>query len=220
MPLKAIIFDFDGVIIDSETPEYHSWQQVCRHFDVDIPLDVWEKGMGSSLDAFNPLVYLEQCLGKPVDRPTLLAEQRQLLWEVLGSQPPLPGIQEYLHCASQKGLKVAIASSSSRDWVRGNLERLNLLSYFHVLCNSDDVLQVKPDPALYLLALERLGVSAEDAMAIEDSPNGVRAARDAGIFCVAVPTPVSGLLDLSQANLVLSSLAALPFEDLEAQYFS
>jgi HAD superfamily hydrolase (TIGR01509 family) len=214
MPLKALIFDFDGIIIDSETPEYQTWQHIFAQYGIDLPMKAWEKGMGSSVEAFDPPVYLEMRLGKPVDRPALRLQQHKLLLEILESQPPLPGIEQYLRRAKERGIKVAVASSSGIEWVRGNLDRLGLRPGFHVLCTSEDVPVVKPDSALYNLALTRLGVEANQAVAIEDSPNGIRAARAAGIFCLAVPTPVSRDLDLTQANLVIPSLEALALDDL------
>jgi HAD superfamily hydrolase (TIGR01509 family) len=214
MPLKALIFDFDGIILDSETPEYQTWQRIYAQFGIDLPMHAWEKGMGSSLEAFDPPVYLEKCLGNPVDRPALREKQRMLLMDILGSQPPLPGVEKYLRRAKELGIKVAVASSSGIEWVRGNLDRLGLLHHIQVLCTKEDVKVVKPDPALYSLALSRLGVDADQAVAIEDSPNGIRAARAAGIFCLAVPTPVSRDLDLSQSNLVIPSLEALILDDL------
>ncbi len=212
MPLKALIFDFDGVILDTETPEYQTWQSIYSEFGLDLPMSAWEKGMGSSLQAFDPLVYLEERLGRPVNRQVLKARQKAQLLQLIRTMPPLPGIEAYLSLSGERGLKVAVASSSGIDWVSGNLERLGILHHFHALCTKDDVAEVKPDPALYRLALERLGVGAGDALAVEDSPNGIRAARAAGIFCVAVPTPVSRDLDLSQANLIVPSLADLPLE--------
>lgn len=217
MTLRALIFDFDGVIIDSETPEYEIWQSILARFEVDLPLEDWERGMGSSLDAFDPVVYLEQRLGKRVERQALKQEHRGLLLADLAARPPLPGILETLIAAKQAGLRVGVASSSGIDWVRGNLERLGLLRYFDVLCTSEDVRLVKPDPALYRLALDRMEVDSHQAVAFEDSPNGIRAARAAGIYCVAIPTPVSIRLDLSQANRVVESLDRLPLSTLMAQ---
>ncbi|HMN60570.1 MAG TPA: HAD family hydrolase [Anaerolinea sp.] len=216
MTLQALIFDFDGVIIDTETPEYEIWQTILARFEVDLPLEDWERGIGSSLDAFDPVVFLEQRLEKKVDRQSLKEEHRGLLLADLAGRPPLPGVLETLIAAKQTGLLVGLASSSGIDWVRGNLERLGLLAYFDVLCTSEDVGQVKPDPALYRLALERLGISGNQAVAFEDSPNGIRAARAAGIYVVAIPTPVSIRLDLSQANQVVPSLDRLPLSTLMA----
>lgn len=218
MPLKALIFDFDGVILDSETPEYHTWLQICARYGVDIPLETWEKGLGSSLDAFDPIMHLEKTLGKPVDYDALLREQKNLLNESLKHQPPLPGVKDYLNSAKAAGVKIAVASSSPLAWVAGNLRRLLLWEFFDVVCTQEDVRSVKPDPDLFLLALERLAVLPEQAVVIEDSPNGILAARRAGIFVIAVPTPISSQLDLSQANLILPSLNALPLENLMQRF--
>ncbi len=200
MTLKALIFDFDGVILDSETPEYTIWQTMFARFGVEIPMQEWERGMGSSLDAFNPLVFLEERLGAAIDRPLLKQEHHTLLLDALTRQAAMPGIESTIQAARQQGLKLAVASSSGIEWVKGNLERLGLLSHFDVLCTSEDVAVVKPHPALYRLALERLHVAPHEAAAIEDSPNGIRAAKAADLFCVAVPTPISSGLNLSHGR--------------------
>jgi putative hydrolase of the HAD superfamily len=214
MTLKALIFDFDGVIIDTETPEYQIWQWMFARFGVDIPLSDWEKGMGSSLDAFDPLVYLEQRLEKPMDRRALKQEHHQALLDALSRQHALPGIEAMILAARRQGMKLAVASSSGIDWVQGNLDRLGLLKNFDALCTSEDVELVKPHPALYQLAVSRLGISAKEAVAFEDSPNGIRAANAARIFCVAIPTPISASLDLTHANYIAASLDQLSLERL------
>jgi beta-phosphoglucomutase-like phosphatase (HAD superfamily) len=112
------------------------------------------------------------------------------------------------------GLKLAVASSSRRAWVEGHLERLGLLSYFQVIRTKEDVALTKPDPALFLRAAEGLGVPPRETIVLEDSQNGVRAARFAGAFTVAVPNALTRHLDLSQANLLLESLGDLPLWDL------
>ena len=111
-------------------------------------------------------------------------------------------------------MKLGIASSSNRDWVRGHLARLGLLEYFDVVHTSDDVERTKPDPALFLLALQSLDLLPGEAIVLEDSPNGVKAAKDAGIFAVAIPNPLTANLDLGLADLVLESLAELSLVDL------
>lgn len=212
MPANAIIFDFDGIIIDSETPEFQTWQEIIRDHGFDLPMQEWEKGLGASLQDFDPLVYLETLVDEPINKDSLLQKQRERLMQHILAQPPLPGICEYLASARQAGIKVACASSSPSEWVNGNLDRLGLLPFFDVVCTQEDVTRVKPSPDLYLLASQRLGVPPAEAIAVEDSPNGIRAARAAGLFTVAVPTPISQKLDLSQANLIIASLSHLPFE--------
>jgi beta-phosphoglucomutase-like phosphatase (HAD superfamily) len=111
-------------------------------------------------------------------------------------------------------VKLAVASSSSRAWVAGHLQRLGVLERFEVLKCSDDVERVKPDPALYRAACEHLGVPPARAVAIEDSPNGILAAKRAGLFCVAVPNALTGRLVLDAADLRLASLSELPLANL------
>ena len=111
--------------------------------------------------------------------------------------------------ARAAGLKVGVASSSSRDWVTGHLERLAILHQFDCVRCRDDVPAVKPAPDLYLSVLACLVVPADQAIAIEDSSNGVSAAKAAGMRCVAVPNPITSGLDLSHADLVLPSLTGI-----------
>lgn len=129
-------------------------------------------------------------------------------------QPVLPGVEQYLQDAGRLGLKIGLASSSSRKWVMGHLQRLGLDSYFDNIRTSDDVQLVKPHPELYLSVLNGLGLQASEAIALEDSPIGVQAAKHAGLYCVAVPNPLTSLLSLNQADLQLGSLAEMPLEVL------
>jgi len=121
-------------------------------------------------------------------------------------QPLLPGIAACVASAKTRGLKLAVASSSTEDWVTGNLRKFALLDRFDAICTRDNVASVKPDPALYLLALEKLGVTADEAIAFEDSPPGILAAKRAGLFCIAIPNPLTRDLPLGLADRRLSSL--------------
>jgi beta-phosphoglucomutase-like phosphatase (HAD superfamily) len=107
-----------------------------------------------------------------------------------------------------------VASSSTRDWVGGHLARLGILNRFECVRCRDDVAKAKPAPDLYIAVLECLGVSAADAVAIEDSPNGVIAAKRAGMRCVAIPNTITASLDLSQADLLLRALSDLTLAEL------
>ena len=131
-------------------------------------------------------------------------------------QAVLPGVAEYLQDAGDRGLKLAVASSSNLAWVEGHLARLGLLSRFeHLLC-SDHVSRTKPDPELYLAALDRMGLAPGEAIAFEDSRHGLHAARAAGLFTVAVPTSLTASLDLSAASLKLGSLSEMPLTEVIA----
>jgi HAD superfamily hydrolase (TIGR01509 family) len=126
----------------------------------------------------------------------------------------LPGVLQHIEEARALGLKLGVASSSTSEWVKGHLNRLGILDRFHCLRCRDDVANVKPAPDLYLAMLECLGVSAAEAFAIEDSPNGITAAKQAGLRCVAIPNSITAGLDLSRADVVLGSLAELSLAEL------
>jgi HAD superfamily hydrolase (TIGR01509 family) len=134
--------------------------------------------------------------------------------ELVLAEPLRPGVLDMAKAARAAGMKVGVASSSSRDWVRGHLERLGIIDLFDCVQGRDDVEHVKPEPDLYLASLDCLGVAAAEAVAIEDSPNGVTAAKRAGLGCVAVPNRITSGLDLSQADLRLTSLADVTLPQL------
>ena len=129
----------------------------------------------------------------------------------------LPGVESWIFAAKQRGFKLGVASSSTSEWVEPHLIRLGLREEFDCLRCADHVKRAKPDPELYVSVLAGLGVEAQEAVAIEDSPNGIMAAKRAGVFCIAVPNSVTTSLDLSQADLRLSSLADLSLEGFLAQ---
>lgn len=211
--IRALIFDFDGLILETEEPIYRSWKEVYEVHGVALPFELWVKTVGSSNQAFHPQLYLEQRLGValPLD---VLDRRIARRVELVQSEPLLPGVADLAEAARAGGMKVGVASSSSREWVRGHLERLGIVDLFDCLRARDDVEHVKPEPDLYLASLDCLGVAATEAVAIEDSPNGVLAAKRAGLRCVVVPNRITAGLDLSQADLRLTSLADVTLPDL------
>lgn len=215
--IRALLFDLDGLIVDTELPAYQAWQDIYHQHGADLPLHVWTAIIGTSPDAFDPYAYLEQQIGRAVDREALKTNYRQRMMALINAQPALPGVEDTIHTAQRLGLRLGLASSSSRAWVIGQLERLGLLKAFDIIRGSDDVEQVKPDPALYRSALAALDVLPHEAVAIEDSPNGVLAAHRAGIFCVVVPNVMTRDLPFAHAGLRLESLADLALEDLLAR---
>lgn len=212
--IRALIFDFDGLVLDTESTEYQSYQEIYRSLGVELPLERWATGIGTTDAGYDPLVDLETLLGVALDRDSLQARQRQRNDELIAAQPVRPGVEEYLRDARRLGLKIGMASSSSCAWITGHLTRLGLLEYFDCVQGREDVRHSKPDPELYLNVLEKLGVSSTQAIVFEDSPNGILAARRAGIFCVAVPNAVTRRLPLDGADLHLESLADMPLEQL------
>ncbi len=210
--IRALIFDFDGLIVDTESADYQAWRALYDAHGVHLDMARWNSGIGS-YDTFDPYAYLAEQLGRPLDRDQIRAEHRALLDALMADAVPLPGVLDWIADAQRLGLKLGIASSSSHRWVEGFLAQLSLREPFEVICCNDDVEHTKPDPALYRLAVERLRVSPGQAVALEDSPNGVRAAKAAGLYCIAVPNPMTRGLDFDGHDLRLNSLAELTLED-------
>lgn len=215
--MKAIIFDFDGLIIDTESADYLSWQAVYAAYGVPFPLDLWLGEVGT-VGVFDPVDYLAERASRPVDPAGVRAQFRQQDAATVAGLPIMPGVLDWLAQARQQGLALAIASSSPHEWVDGHLQRLGLHDRFDVIVCRDDVSgRAKPQPDVYQLALGKLGVAAAEALAVEDSRNGVLAARAAGLRVVAVPNPVTQHQDLSPATRHLPSLAALTLPALLAE---
>jgi HAD superfamily hydrolase (TIGR01509 family) len=204
--IRAIVFDFDGLILDTEEPVYQSWVEVYREHGEELPFERWVEIVGSTTINFHPQHHLEERLGRSLTQEVLdrRVERRT---ELVLAQRLLPGVVQHIESAKAMGLKLGVASSSTRDWVQGHLERLGILDRFDCLRCRDDVANAKPEPDLYVAVIECLGVHASEAIAIEDSPNGVLAAKRAGLRCVAIPNSITARLDLGQADLILGSLA-------------
>jgi len=218
MPIRALIFDFDGLILDTETPEYQSWQEICREFGCDFPIESWGQIVGGNgASGFDPVDYLEAQVGRKLDRAGLIARRQARDAEIIAASPILPGVVDYLTDARRTGLRLAIASSSPHAWVDPHLTRLGLFDRFDAIICVDDVGVAKPDPRLFLRAAEVLKVSRDEAIIFEDSPNGVLAAKRAGIFCVAVPNPVTRMLAFDSPELRLNTLSELKLADLVKQ---
>lgn len=215
--IKALIFDFDGLILDTETPDYETWCSIYQEHGFELPRDEWGKIIGGTgLAQFDAAEHLSLLLEGRLDSASLRSRHRAESHAITIAQSVMPGVMEYIHEAKRLGLKLAIASSSQHSWVDTHAQRLGIFDYFDKVICADDVGigKTKPNPDLFLLALDQLHIRANEAIVFEDSPNGVRAARTAGIFVVAVPNSVTSQLSIENANLVLASLADLPLKDL------
>ncbi|MCM3732761.1 HAD family hydrolase [Fictibacillus nanhaiensis] len=206
--IKALVFDFDGTILDTETQHYNAFQEMYKEYGSDLPLEVWGECIGTH-SMFDPYEYLEKQINKKLNHDELRSKKTERALALIKEQKPLPGIEKYLKAAKELSLKVGLASSSSRQWVLEHLERIGLLHYFEVIKTADDVEKVKPDPALYVKAVEALGVKPEEAIAFEDSVNGSTAAKKAGLFCVAIPNPVTKHMQFDEVDHQMESIAEL-----------
>lgn len=212
--IKALIFDFDGLILDTETLDLQSWQELYSRYGVTFPTSEWLKSLGGSIDIFDPSAYLVSEYQGDLVADQIRKEKWQRNTILVRSQLPLPGVLEYLADGGKLGLKLGVASSSSRDWVVGNLDRLGLIAHFDCIKCAEDVSKTKPSPELFQAVLEQLGVQPDQAIVLEDSPNGVVAGMDAGIFTVAVPNRVTSRLSFQEPDLRLTSLTDMSLTKL------
>jgi HAD superfamily hydrolase (TIGR01509 family) len=212
VPTRALVFDFDGTLADTESAVLQSWQEVFREHGAELPMEAWYAVIGTQHTTPTMFALLaEHAPGIDPEalRPVTKARVMRLL-ETLG---PREGVRGYLETAKDHGLKLAVASSSSGGWVRPHLERLGIDGYFDAVLTGDRH-RAKPDPDLYLAAIAALKTPAGEAIAFEDTPHGVTAAKAAGLTCVAVPNAITESLDFGQADVVLPSFTAKPLEAL------
>ncbi|GAA3454666.1 HAD-IA family hydrolase [Dactylosporangium matsuzakiense] len=211
MTPKALIFDFDGLLMDTETTLLASWQWEWRRHGLELdPRGFFADHGGDANEA--RYLALAAAVGSAYDRTsshTLRQAHRAVLNAAL---QPAPGITGWLDRAAALGLRLAVASSSHVEHVGAMLNRAGLLPRFEVLATGDEVPAPKPDPAVYRLALDRLGVAAAEAVAFEDTPHGAAAADAAGLRCVAVPNPHADPARFTTAALVLPGAAAMPLD--------
>ncbi|MEV7092449.1 HAD family hydrolase [Amycolatopsis sp. NPDC051045] len=212
MPTRALVFDFDGTLADTESAVLQSWQEVFREHGAELPLAAWYAVIGTQHTT--PAMFALLAEHAPdIDPEALRPVTKARVYELLESLGPREGVREYLDAARDRHLKLAVASSSSGGWVLPHLERLGIAGYFDAVLTGDRH-RAKPDPDLYLAALDALGADAGETIAFEDTPHGVTSAKAAGLTCVAVPNAITESLDFGQADIVLPSFTAKPLEAL------
>lgn len=215
MTFRAIIFDFDGLILDTESPILESWQREYRDHGVELLMEQWQHALGT-MGGFDPFGHLVLLTGKTLDREETVKRVNERNWAECERLDLLPGVKDRLEEARALGLGTAVASSSTVEWVERWLGRHCIRNLFDVRCTREDVPRVKPAPDLFLLAAERLGVPPAACVVFEDSPNGIRAAKAAGMRAVAVPNALTTQLVLPDPDLVVGSLAERTLQEIFA----
>jgi HAD superfamily hydrolase (TIGR01509 family) len=213
--IRALVFDFDGLILETETPSYETWAEIYKEHGHELPMDRWHGYVGSDT-GFDPAGDLAALVGEGFDQGATQTRRDARKTELIAALDVMVGVRDYVADGKRLGLRLAVASSSSRQWVLGHLERLHLDTEWDAVLTRNEVARTKPAPDLYLAAVKALGVAPQEAVAFEDSRNGIAAAKDAGLLCVAVPNALTAAMDLSRADLRLGSLAETPLERLLA----
>ncbi|WP_394126573.1 HAD family hydrolase [Vibrio hepatarius] len=213
---KALIFDFDGLLVDTESCMFRAWEALMKPYGVDVsPLQV--AGLVGSSAPATALYHLYRHHSGLNHSDTQIRDRvLELAYQMIETLSERAGVRDYLNFAKQKRLKLALATSSEREHYLPILQRLNLDHYFDCFTGAEEIDEIrrKPCPDVYLTSLEKLGVSAHQAIAFEDSPPGVTAARSADISTVAVTNLLTRHLDVSHANVVLSSMSQLSLANL------
>jgi len=214
MDIRAVLFDFDGLIVDTEMPEYLAWQAVYARRGLVFPLESWLQNVGRNDGPFDPLAPFR---GGLAGADAVQNEWRDFHDSIEAAyMVPLPGIVPLLRMLHEHGWRTAVGSSSRRERVTSMLERLGLAGEFAAVAGGDEVACAKPAPDVYLLAAHRVGVSPDACTVLEDSENGVRAAKAAGMRCIAVPSALTRSLDFSRADLILDGLDRVTLDTLRS----
>ncbi len=206
---RGIIFDFDGVLVDTEWAIYQSWVRLYAREGQEISIATYSPCLGAGYSHWNPADHLEKLTGKKYDWERETAARQAALEADLARSGLMPGALALLDWCAEQGIGLSVASSSSRRWVQGWLERLGIYKRFDGVFTRTDGYAVKPDPALFLAAQRCLALPKQDCLIIEDSENGTIAAKNAGIPCVAIPNRMTESADFSRASCICTSLESL-----------
>jgi HAD superfamily hydrolase (TIGR01509 family) len=215
MTLAAIVFDFDGLIVDTENPGFISWQEIYQEFGATLRIDDWRHATGY-VGGFDPAIHLEQILCRRLDWSQLVPKREARNWELTLQAKALPGIEPLFRQARERQLRIGVASNSENGWVEGGLRRLGLRDYVDTVVSRDMVVNPKPAPDIYLKTVQTLQVEPGNAVALEDSEPGCKAAKQAGLRAVAIPNRFSERQDLTIADLVVKSATDLNLDLLAA----
>lgn len=212
--LRALIFDFDGLILDTESALIRSYWDVHNAHDVVFDETLFIRAVGQVDFKFDPWA----AFGPNAVHAKLEAQRQHTKKGRLEQLTPLPGVVALLDEARAGGLPVAIASNSEHTWVEPHLARLGLLERFTFVACREDAPSPKPEPDLYKLILNQFGLRGHEAAAFEDSHTGSIAAKRAGLFTIAAPGPSTQHHDFAHVDLRVNSLAEITLTNLRARF--
>ena len=207
MTVKAILFDHDGTLVDSEATHFQLWKTILAHYQIQLAEDGYKQFHSGIPTARNAEILVEKY--QINSTPQELAKQKDILTNAFFATqcfPLMPGVKDTLQTFYDVGLTLGIVTGAGRIGVDTTLAGHQLSDFFSVITTGEDVRLSKPDPAVYTLAMDKLGVSAQECIAIEDTENGIRSAVEAGLPCLAVKNAYSASHDFSQATFIFDSM--------------
>lgn len=212
--IKAFVFDFDGLLIDTEIPQFDCWKEIFGENNITYTFRDWWKTIGTGPQAYDPIEDLYQRTNGKIDRVQINIRADEMIKNKLEDQPLRSGVETFIQNTLKHEVKLALASSSTYGWVMPFLVKFGLDQYFNPILTARDVKEVKPNPALYNLAVKKLYLAPNNVMAFEDSLNGLKSAKAAGIYCTVVPNQITREMDLGIADLIVPSFEQLSVEEL------
>ncbi len=219
--ITALIFDFDGLILDTETAEIITWQKIYTEYGHTFPMDDFIQTVGGyGVSNFDAAFHLHKLTNGSLKEDVMRQRFQNESGDEILRSPIRPGVMNLIAEAKRRRMKLAVASSSPHSWVDAHLTRLGLFQQFDIILCGDDVGKdrTKPNPDLFLMALKQLHVEANEAIIFEDSPNGVAAANAAGIAVVLAPNPTTARLPFKGNYLKLNSLAELSLDEMISRF--
>lgn len=215
MKIKGLIFDFDGLILDTETGEVHVWEDVFQQFGKTFPVDGYMQHIGHATDNQFVQGFMKDA-GMSADQIQLaLKKYNELVKTSSYFQTPREGVHQFIQSGKDDHLRLAVASNSYKEWVLSHLQLMGLDHYFEPICTRDEVSNSKPHPELYNRVLEQWKLLPQEVIAFEDSPNGVSAVKNAGIFCVAVPNPITAQMVFDHPDLMFTSFTEIDLQKVK-----
>ncbi|MNC27051.1 Phosphorylated carbohydrates phosphatase [compost metagenome] len=212
--IKAVIFNFGGTVLDTETPRYESFLQAYREQDAELDWDMYAQCIGTGMQDFNPYEDLLGRMKLPVQLNSFRDAIRSRCAELTEQEQLRPGVMDALVRAKAMDLRIGLVSSSSRREIDPYLQKWRIASYFDCIRTGDDGVRLAPDPELYRQTLQMLGVNPRQAAAIEDSPAGAAAAIAAGVYTVVVPNVTTAGMSFGPCHERLDSLDELELPEL------
>lgn len=209
--VRAVIFDFDGLLMDTESTSISSWEREWSRWGLVLDQESFFAPHGGDVTE-QRYEALAAAVGASYDRELSHTRRTQDRDQVHETLPLRPGIAEWIAQSAELGLRIAVASSSPVNWVERHLRQVGVLDKFAVIAGGNEVSRHKPAPDVYQLALSRLGLSPAQAIAVEDTPHGVDAAHAAGLACIAIPNPYVAESRVTHAELTLRSAADCALE--------
>ncbi|WP_294822025.1 HAD family phosphatase [uncultured Flavobacterium sp.] len=214
--ITTVIFDMDGVIVDTEPVHYFAYNQHFRHLNIDVTDEMYASFTGNSTK--NVYQKLKETFRLLDEVDGLVDYKRELFNNAFDQKEDLdllPGVKDLIVDLHGNGMQLVLASSSAKVTINRVFTRFGLYPYFSHIVSGEDFPRSKPHPAIFLKAAELSGSPIEECIVIEDSTNGITAAKAAGIYCIGYKSENAVMQELAEADRIISHFNELDFEKIK-----